>query len=102
MSIPENSSPITAFFARGKEIGFVCIKHGDLVDFGVKTITGRRRGLGFAKRVRQTLSCLLDTPEQQGLIVVERVSEASRTGGLCQVLHLTISPLKDGDLTDKS
>jgi len=88
MPIQENSSPITAFFARGKEVGFVCVKRGDLIDFGVKTITGRRRGLGFAKRVEATLSPLLDDDsERRSIIVVERMSKVSHTGGLCQALY---------------
>ena len=87
MPIQENSSPITAFFARGREVGFVCIKRGDLIDFGVKTITGRRRGITFMKRVEVALSPLLDTPEGHGVIIVERISKASCAGGLCQALY---------------
>ena len=87
MPIQEYSSPITAFFARGKEVGFVCIKRGDLIDFGVKTIPGRRRGTTFMKRVEVALSPLLNTPERRSIIVVERMSKVSHTGGLCQALY---------------
>lgn len=87
MPIQERPSSITAFFGRGKEVGFVCLKHGDLIDFGVKTITGRRRGGGFTKKIQNTLSALLETPEQHGLIVVERVSEMSYTGGLRHAMN---------------
>lgn len=75
-----------AFFARGREIGYVRLTNGQLVRYGVKTIKGPRRGSVFTRRVEQALSSVLDTWDTPVMIVLERPGTGSTPGALCQAI----------------
>ncbi len=46
---------VLSFFARGKEIGFAIIADGELIRYGVKTVSGRRCGATFKRKVEKSL-----------------------------------------------
>ena len=81
---------IIAFFARGREIGFVILEEQELVRYGVKTIKGNRQGSAFPTRVETALASFCAMGGSSRIVVVERPSRSSRTGALCNVI---------GDLT---
>lgn len=88
----KNPTPIIAFFARGREIGFVILEAGHIIRYGIKTVRGKRGGPTFIERIEEALAPLLEMSGPQGMIVTERPSVLSRTGALCQVM----STLADG------
>lgn len=86
MSMKENPSSLVAFFARGREIGFVIMENRELLRYGVKTIKGKRQGAAFAKRVESALSPLLKIVGPHATIVIEKTENLKRPGALCQTL----------------
>ena len=81
-----NKSTIIALFARGREIGFVVMHRGKIVRYGVKTITGRRRGRTFVEGIEKALADVLSLAGPQGVIVAETHKLAHHQGALCRVL----------------
>lgn len=82
----ENPSSLVAFFARGREIGFVVMDNGQLFRYGVKTIKGKRRGVVFTKRIENALSPLLKIVRPHTTIVIEKTENLKRPGALCRTL----------------
>jgi len=70
----ENNNPkeILAFFARGREIGYVLMVNSEIYRYGVKTIKGKRSGTAFVERVAKSLLPLLETIGPAGVVVIER------------------------------
>ena len=85
-----------AFFARGREIGYVRLTNGQLVRYGVKTIKGPRRGSAFTQRVEQVLSSVMDRGEVPAEIVVERRGTGSKHGALCRTISTLAKHWKRG------
>lgn len=82
----KNPTTIIAFFGRNREIGYVCMRQGDLVRYGVKTIKGSRRGGAFTRRMEQALLSVMDAAESPRIIVCERRDAHSCQGALGQTM----------------
>jgi len=82
----EKPIKILSLFARGKEIGFVIIEGGEILRYGVKTVKGKRNRPDFAKRVEKTIAPLLEIIDPKGLVVIERCSDVSKRGALCEAI----------------
>ena len=77
---------ILSLFARDREIGFVWLENGSLYRYGVKTIKGKRRGPGFYESIGKAVKGLLEGLGPDGLVVIERVDDGRKQGGLTQAL----------------
>lgn len=85
MSTKQISTSIIAFFARGREIGFVVMDSGQIVRYGVKTIKGSKQGSDLVQRVELTLAPVLASTGLHSVIVVEG-NAARLKGALCQAV----------------
>jgi len=93
--LAQKATNILALFARGREIGFVWIDNGELLRYGVKTIKGKRRGPAFYKQIGKSLKGLLEKLGPDGLVVIERVDDGGRKGGLAKALPRIVEEFVD-------
>ena len=82
----QKTTNILALFARDREIGFVWLENGSLYRYGVKTIKGKRRGPGFYGRIGKVVKGLLEEMGSDGLVVIERIEDGRKHGGLAKAL----------------
>ncbi|MBI3232087.1 MAG: hypothetical protein HYZ51_03350 [Candidatus Doudnabacteria bacterium] len=85
---------IVAFFARGREIGFVLMDSGQILRYGVKTVKGKKLESNLIQRVENVLATAITSIGTHGAIVVERNNPRSSKGVLCQALHSLSKRLK--------
>lgn len=84
---PARPTSIIAFFARGREIGFVILENGKIVRYGVKTIRGQKQGSDLIRRVERILAPVLAMAGPHSVVVIERDADSSRKGSLCRAVH---------------
>ena len=93
--LAQKPTNILALFARGREIGFVWLEGGSLYRYGVKTIKGKRRGPAFYKQIGKSLKGLLEKLGPDGMVVIERVNDGGRQGGLAKALPRIVEQFVD-------
>lgn len=73
-----------ALMARGGEIAYVVMRHGEIWRWGIKTIRCRRSGRVFTQRVERALFSILELGGKPPVVVVEK--QVSPRGGLCRAI----------------
>jgi hypothetical protein len=84
------STPVAAFCARGREIGYVLMTGGRIMRYGVKTIKGKRQGREFYQRVARALMAVLERLTPRCLVVVENMPPRGKPGAVNQAIRMTM------------